>query len=53
MSRKRKNYSPQEKVVILKRHLLERVPVFDLCDEHGFILRSFAVGRRNSLTYLN
>lgn len=35
MSRKRKNYSPQEKVVILKRHLVEKVPVSDLCDEHG------------------
>src|SRR5512139_1414379 len=35
MSRKRKNYSPQEKVAILKRHLVERVPVSDLCDEHG------------------
>lgn len=35
MSRKRKNYSPEEKVAILKRHLLENVPVSDLCDEHG------------------
>ena len=35
MSRKRRNYSPQEKVSILKRHLVERVPVSDLCDEHG------------------
>ena len=35
MSRKRRNYSPQEKVAILKRHLVERVPVSDLCDEHG------------------
>lgn len=36
MSRKqRKNYSPEEKVVILKRHLLEKVPVSDLCDQYG------------------
>jgi transposase-like protein len=35
MSGKRRNYSPQEKVAILKRHLVERVPVSDLCDEHG------------------
>jgi len=35
MNGKRKNYSPQEKVAILKRHLIERVPVSDLCDEHG------------------
>jgi transposase-like protein len=35
MSRRRKHYSPPEKVAILKRHLVERVPVSDLCDEHG------------------
>lgn len=36
MSRKqRRNYSPEEKVVILKRHLLEKVPVSDLCDRYG------------------
>jgi len=35
MSRKRKNYTPGEKVAILKRHLLEKVPVSDLCDELG------------------
>ncbi|HRR57354.1 MAG TPA: transposase [Acidobacteriota bacterium] len=35
MSRVRKNYTPEEKVAILKRHLLEKVPVSDLCDELG------------------
>jgi len=35
MSRVRKNYTPGEKVAILKRHLLEKVPVSDLCDELG------------------
>ena len=35
MSRKRTHYSPEEKVAILKRHLVERVPVSDLCDQHG------------------
>ncbi len=35
MSEKRKQYSPQEKVVILRRHLLEAVPVSDLCDQYG------------------
>ena len=34
MSRKpRKQYSPAEKVAILRRHLIEKVPVSDLCDE--------------------
>ena len=36
MSRKqRKNYIPEEKVTILKKHLLEKVPVSDLCDQYG------------------
>ena len=35
MSGQRKQFSPQEKVSILKRHLVEGVPVSDLCDQHG------------------
>jgi transposase-like protein len=30
----RKQYTPAEKVAILRRHLIEKVPVSDLCDEH-------------------
>ena len=30
---KRRHFSAQEKVTILKRHLVEKVPVADLCDE--------------------
>ena len=33
MRKPRKNYSPEEKLSILKRHLAEGVPVSDLCDE--------------------
>jgi len=35
MPEQRKQYNPQEKVSILKRHLVEGVPVSDLCDQHG------------------
>jgi transposase len=35
MNRKRKHYTPEEKVAILRRHLVEKVPVSDLCDELG------------------
>lgn len=31
----RRHFSPEEKVSILKRHLLEGVPVSNLCDEIG------------------
>jgi transposase len=41
MSRERKNYTPEEKVAILKRHLVDKVPVSDLCDELGLNLNVF------------
>lgn len=31
---KRKFFSPEQKVAIVRRHLVENVPVSDLCDEH-------------------
>jgi len=34
MRKQQKNYTAQEKVFILKRHLVDRVPVSDLCDEY-------------------
>ena len=34
MRKPRKNYTPVERVAILRRHLLDHVPVSDLCDEH-------------------
>lgn len=33
MRKKRYNYTPEEKVAILRRHLIDHVPVSDLCDE--------------------
>ena len=32
---KRKHFTPEQKVAIVRRHLLEGVPVSDLCDELG------------------
>ena len=34
MRKQRKNYTAQEKVVILKRHLVDQIPVSDICDEY-------------------
>ena len=31
---KRRQFSPKQKLDILRRHLLEGTPVSDLCDEH-------------------
>ena len=35
MKKQRKHYTPEEKVAILRRHLLEKVPISDLCDKQG------------------
>jgi len=35
MKRKRRSFTPEEKVIILKRHLVDKVPVSNLCDELG------------------
>ncbi len=33
--KKRKKFTAEEKIVILKKHLLEKKAVSDICDEHG------------------
>ncbi|MFZ1130307.1 MAG: transposase, partial [Terriglobales bacterium] len=33
MKKERKHYTAEEKVAILRRHLLDKVPVSDLCEE--------------------
>jgi len=35
MSKQRRQFSAREKVAILRRHLVERVTVSALCEEHG------------------
>ncbi len=35
MVKKRRKFSAEDKVRILRRHLVEKVPVSDLCDEQG------------------
>src|SRR6476661_4752310 len=35
MKNQRNHYAPEEKVAILRRHLLEKEPISKLCDEVG------------------
>jgi transposase len=35
MKKQRKHYTSEEKVAILRRHLVEGAPISDLCDELG------------------
>jgi transposase len=34
MRKRRKSYTPAEKVAILRSHLIDRVPVSELCDKY-------------------
>ncbi|HBH13659.1 MAG TPA: hypothetical protein DDX29_11190 [Clostridiales bacterium] len=34
MRKKRENYIPEEKVSILKAHLINETPVSEICDQH-------------------
>ena len=33
--KKRRKFSPEDKVMILKKHLVENIPISDICDEYG------------------
>jgi transposase len=35
MSNSRRHFSTDQKATILKRHLVDKVPLSDLCDEYG------------------
>lgn len=39
--RRRRHFSPEEKVSILRRHLLEGVPVSGVCDEYSLQPKQF------------
>jgi transposase len=48
MRKERKQYSADEKVAVLRRHLLDKVPVSDLCEELGLRPTLFFAGKRSS-----
>lgn len=35
MARERRNFSGTEKMAILREHLIERVPISEVCEKHG------------------
>jgi hypothetical protein len=44
MNKPRRHFADHEKVAILKRHLIDKVPVSDLCDELQLYPNQFCVG---------
>lgn len=41
MNRQRRHFTPEQKVAILRAHLLEKTPVSDLCQQHGIAVNLF------------
>jgi transposase len=41
MNKPRRHFADQDKVAILKRHLIDKVPVSDLCDEFNIYPNQF------------
>ena len=34
-AKRRRQFSPPQKVAVLREHLIEKVPISDVCDRHG------------------
>jgi transposase len=49
MEKERKHYSAEEKVAILRRHLVEQVPVSELCDKQGLQRGANELSRQSTL----
>ena len=41
MTRQRRHFTPEQKVALLREHLLDKVPVSDLCEKHGLAVNNF------------
>jgi len=37
MPKSRRSFSPEQKAAIVREHLLEKVPVSEVCDKHGLV----------------
>src|SRR5262249_7825799 len=41
MARQRRHLTPEQKVAILREHLVDKVAVSDLCEKHGIAVNNF------------
>lgn len=41
MTRQRRHFTPEQKVALLRLHLLEKKPVSDICEEHDLNVNLF------------
>jgi transposase-like protein len=47
MTTPRRHFTPEQKIAVLRRHLLEQVPVSQLCDELGIAPSLFYLWQRD------
>ncbi len=41
MTRQRRHFTPEQKVALLREHLVEKVPVSDVCEKNGITVSQF------------
>jgi len=41
MTRQRRHFTPEQKVALLREHLVDKVPVSDVCEKHGIAVSRF------------
>jgi transposase len=41
MARQRRSFTPEQKVALLRLHLLEKKPISDICEEHDLSVNLF------------
>jgi transposase-like protein len=41
MTRQRRHYTPDQKVALLREHLVDKVPVSDICEKNGIAVNLF------------
>jgi len=41
MTQQRRHFSPEQKVALLRQHLVEKVPVSEVCEQHGIAVNLF------------
>jgi transposase len=41
MTQQRRHFSPEQKVALLRQHLVERIPISELCEKNGIAVNLF------------
>lgn len=53
MKKARRQFTPDEKATILRRHLVDKIPVSDLCDEYQIQPTLFYLWQRQAFEHLS